>query len=437
MSQPPGPTEQTTGRRPGWAAIASAVALAAALIALGAGLLGRSGDAEEAGAIASAIASGAIDEADRLASDWLGRRPGDPEALAWASRVALAQDRPAEAAEFARKAQLAGLDRSELRDVEGIVLSRGGRAAEAEPMLRAHLASSDRPEPMVARELAEIGMATFRFGAAREALARWRQDAPDDPDPWVLEGQVAERVGDEFDEIASHYQEALDLAPDRDDVRLRLAEILQMGGRHDEAAVEFESYLSRNPEDPEALASAGLNELGRGRFAEADRLLSAALGRDPEHLEALKGLARLRQQTGRLEEALESLDRAAELEPDDPEIAYQQSLLLARLGRSEEADRMQARSERLRAEADEITRLRDALVRDPNNLDLQHETARWLIEHGHAEEGIRWAEKALAIRPGHRPTCLLLAEHYEAAGQPDLASYYRFQADPPGDADGP
>ncbi|QDV38419.1 tetratricopeptide repeat protein [Tautonia plasticadhaerens] len=430
MSQQPGPTGQQAGRRPRWAVIASAVVATVALVTLGASLIGRSAGEEQAGAIASAIASGRLDEADRLASAWLGRRPEDPEALAWASRVALARARPAEAAEFARKAQLEGLDRSELRDVEGIVLARAGRAAEAEPMLRAHLAASDRPEPMVARELAEIGMATFRFGAAREALARWRRDAPDDPEPWVMEGRVAERVGDEFDEIASHYQKALELAPDRDDVRLRLAEILRLGGRHDEAAVEFESYLDRNPEDPEALASAGLNELGRGRFAEAERRLSAALGRDPGHLEALKGLARLRQQTGRFEEALESLDRAAGLEPHDPEIAYQRSLLLARLGRSEEADRMRARSERLRAEADEITRLRDALVRDPNNVDLQHEAARWLIEHDHAEEGIRWAEKALTIRPGHRPTCLLLAEHYEAAGQPDLAGYYRFQADP-------
>jgi tetratricopeptide (TPR) repeat protein len=408
------------------------MATLAALAVLGSILIGRSAGDEEAGAIAEAIADGRLDEAERLVADWLGRRPDHPGALAWASRVALAQDRPAESAEFARRAQLAGLDRSELADVEGIVLARGGRPAEAEPLLRAHLAASDRPEPMVARHLAEIGMATFRFGAAREALRRWRADAPDDPDPWVMEAEVAERIGDELVEIADHYREALERGPDRDDIRLRLAEILRLGGRHDEAATEFEAYLDRQPEDPEALASSGLNELARGRVDEAERLLSDALQRDPEHLDAIKGLARLRQQAGRIEEALASFDRAAGLAPDDQEIAYQQSLLLARLGRPDEANRMRARSERLKADAAEIERLRDALVRDPNNVELQHETARWLIEHGHAEEGIRWAEQALKLRPGHRPTCLLLAEHYEEAGQPDLASYYRFEAEPAG-----
>jgi tetratricopeptide (TPR) repeat protein len=435
MSQPL-EAKRTTGSRPSWAAIAAGLAIVVVLAVLGSILIGQSAGDEEAGAIAKAIAAGRLDEADRLVSGWRNRRPNHPEALSWASRVALAQDRPTESAEFARKAQLAGLDRSELADVEGIVLARAGRLAEAEPLLRAHLARSDRPEPMAAKHLAEIGMATFRFGAVREALQRWRADAPDDPDPWVMEAEVAERVGDELVEIADHYREALKRGPDRDDIRLRLAEILRLDDRPDEAAIEFETYLDRQPDDPEALASSGLNELARGRVDEAERLLSNALEHDPDHLDAIKGLARILQQTGRIEEALASLNRAATLAPDDQEITYQQSLLLARLGRPEEAEQMRERSEQLRADAAEIERLRDALVRDPNNVELQHETARWLIEHDHAEEGIRWAEQALKLRPGHRPTCLLLAEHYEAAGQPDLASYYRFEAEPAGDTPG-
>ncbi|WP_158633509.1 tetratricopeptide repeat protein [Tautonia sociabilis] len=416
------------------------IAVSAVLLSAAAWLVSRSGRLEadrRVEEVVGAIAAGRIDEADRLVQDWLGQAPDDPEALAWASRVALAADRPLEAADFARRAQQRGLDRSELRDVEGIALVRAGKPAEAEPLLRAHLAESDRPEPMAAQALAEAGLATFRLGTARDALARWRRDAPNDPRPWMLEAEVAERVGDPPETIAGHYREALRRDPERDEARSRLADALRLAGRHDEAAREYRKYLDRNPDDADALASAGLNELARGRVDEAERLLTGALERAPNDLDALKGIARLLQQTGRIEEALSRFEQAAEVEPGDAEIAYQRSLLLARLGRREEAERMRKRSEELRAEADEIARIRDELVRDPNKVDLQYEAARWLIEHGHVEEGLRWAEKALQALPGHRPTCLLLAEHYEAAGQADLASYYRWQADPPDDESAP
>ncbi|MEW4569986.1 tetratricopeptide repeat protein [Tautonia sp. JC769] len=400
------------------------------LLACGVASGGCSGRGDPGPEVAAAIASGELDEAQRLVDRWLSRGSKDPDALAWAARVALARDRPTEAFDFARRAQQAGLDRSALRDVEGVALARAGRLAEAEPLLRTHLAESDRPDPVAARALAEIGMATFRFGAAREALARWRRDAPNDPEPWLMEAEISDRIGDEYTVIASHYREALKRDPSLDGVLLRLAETIRRSGNYSEAVESFETYLERHPDDPDALAWSGLNQLGMGEVPSAERLLQQALAQDPDHLEAIKGLGRLYQQTGNIAEALTYFDRAAELDPEQADIPYQQSLLLARLGRREEAERMRERSERLREQAAEIERLRDALVRDPNNADLQFETARWLIEHGHAEEGVRWAEKAIATVPGHRPSCLLLAEHYEATDQPDLASFYRFKAAP-------
>ncbi|WP_152049566.1 tetratricopeptide repeat protein [Tautonia marina] len=391
---------------------------------------GCSGDDTLGQQVAAAIASGQLDEAQQIVDRWLSRRSNDPDALAWAARVALARDRPTEAFEFARRAQQQGLDRSALRDVEGVALARAGRMAEAEPLLRAHLAATDRPDPVASQALAEIGLATFRFGAAREALARWRRDAPDDPEPWLMEAEISERIGDEYTVIASHYREALKRDPSLDGVLLRLAETIRRSGNYREAVESFNAYLDRHPDDPDALAWAGLNQLGMGEVEAAERLLRQALAREPDHLEAIKGLARLYQQTGRVEESLAQFNRAAELDPEQADIPYQQSLLLARLGRREEAEQMRERSEQLRAQAAEIERLRDALVRDPGNAELQYETARWLIEHGHAEEGVRWAEKAITTVPGHRPSCLLLAEYYEATDQPDLANFYRFKAAP-------
>ena len=42
--------------------------------------------------------------------------------------------------------------------------------------------------------------------------------------------------------------------------------------------------------------------------------------------------------------------------------------------------------------------LQRALVANPGDLALQAEVARWMIEHGHEEEGVRWARKILGER---------------------------------------
>ena len=154
------------------------------------------------------------------------------------------------------------------------------------------------------------------------------------------------------------------------------------------------------PDDAEALAGAGLNALKLGRSEEAEQFLDRAITADPSNFEALKGLSQIAEQDGRLDRALDALEAAAEVEPDDPEIAYRRSLLLARLGRPDEAARLRNDSDRLRLAIEEITNLRDALILAPDDVDLEYRTARWLIEHKHADEGVRWAEKALEDAPG-------------------------------------
>ena len=41
---------------------------------------------------------------------------------------------------------------------------------------------------------------------------------------------------------------------------------------------------------------------------------------------------------------------------------------------------------------------------------------RWLFDHGHPEEGLRWTEKILRESPQHPETNRLLADYYEKKG---------------------
>ena len=71
------------------------------------------------------------------------------------------------------------------------------------------------------------------------------------------------------------------------------------------------------------------------------------------------------------------------------------------------------------------------LNRAPNDVALQYDAARWLIDHGHPDEGIQWALKIVAAQPKHKAANHLLATYYEKQGKQGLANFYRVQAESP------
>lgn len=379
-------------------------------------------------AVRGELATGKIEEAARRVDDWRKARPNDPLAYAWAARVALRRRDDAAAAEGLARAEALGADRESLADIRGVLLSMAGRPAEAEPMLRSSLSKTADPCPRQAEALARVAMATFRFGLALEAIGRWKHDAPTDVAPLLLEAEVAERTAAPASEVVERFEAAVAMDPGSSRARLGLAETLMLAGRPAEALPHFDRFLKDHPDDPAAMAGAARAYVAAEQPERGEELFRQSLGRDPRQLTALKGLGQLAQRSGKLSEADDLLARAMAIDRDDFEIRYSRALVLARLGRADEAAAERHEADRLRAESAEIERLQGELLKRPTDLELLHEAARWLIEHGHAEEGIRWAERALAIRPGHAATCRLLADHFQKAGDVGLANYYRVAA---------
>jgi len=410
----------------------------AAIVGLGAlGLIGGclGGDSpRRAEAVAEALRAGRLDEATTLVEDWTRQAPTAPEAHAWHARLAIAEGRIPEAAEAVNTAQRLGLAEPPLRELRGILLAYSGHYPEAERLLRLSLDATDEPRPLVAKALAKVGIETFRFGTAREAIERWKRDAPNDPQPYLWEAEVGLRIGSETQRLVPLYRAALQRDPESDEARLGLAEALRKEGQLEDASRLYEDYLTRHPEDANALTGAGLNALERGDPETARQRLEAALQHDPRALEALKGLGRVALASGDLDQARDALERAWERDPQEPQIAYQLALIHRRLGNETEAERYRAITERLQREIEEIRTLRDALVEQPNNVDRMYEAARWLIEHGQPEEALRWTKRILSLQPSHSPTCRLLADHYRATGDLALANYYELRIEDEEDA---
>jgi tetratricopeptide (TPR) repeat protein len=131
---------------------------------------------------------------------------------------------------------------------------------------------------------------------------------------------------------------------------------------------------------------------------------------------------------GRLESGLTFFDQAMSIDAGEPEVHYQRSLVLTRLGRTALAKAEQDTCARLRDEREHIQRLLNEMLIAPGDLDHQYDAARWLFEHGHPEEGLRWTEKILRDQPRHTKTNRLLADYYEKKGSHGLANFYQLQA---------
>src|SRR5262249_7849800 len=138
--------------------------------------------------------------------------------------------------------------------------------------------------------------------------------------------------------------------------------------------------------------------------------------------------ARIGFRSGQLDSALSLLDRALEINAEEDELHYLRGLVLWRLQRKDEALVEQKVAARLRQDKSELSQLLGALYATPLDLTLQYNASRWLFEHGHPEEGLRWAEKILREQPSHPETNRLVAAYYEKRGDPKLAQFYRLKS---------
>ena len=83
---------------------------------------------------------------------------------------------------------------------------------------------------------------------------------------------------------------------------------------------------------------------------------------------------------------------------------------------------------RLRKEHDQIVQLRYGVLKNPRDLGTRFQIAKWMMEHGHEDEGLKWTKEILRADPRHAPTHRVLADYYGKHGEPGLANYHRLSA---------
>jgi tetratricopeptide (TPR) repeat protein len=422
-----GGDSRTRPRRRTSAIVAGVLVFVIGAVALFLRLSSRS-DRAEALAARQAVAAGHFGAAQAPLDRWLRAEPSSAEAYLLKAEAELGLGQLREAMAAANRSRELGRPEEDVERVRALILARARRYDQAEPVLLRIWSGAHRPDTDVDQALARIYLETFRFGAAGEVISQWMRDAPADPKPYLWRTEITRRTDASPAALIRDFQAALDREPELAEARLGLAEALRKDHRFAEAASAYAEYIARKPDDPAGHLGAARAAVEEGNEASAERHIDRALVLKPDDPEALIVRAGIDLRQGKPIAALKRLDRAIEIDPHEHEPHYRRSLVLARLGRKEEARDEQETAERLRRDNARLTEIREGLIHSPNDLRLQAEAARWLIEHGHGEEGIRWAQQVLRQQADDPTMNRLMAEYYDKLNKPGLANFYKSQA---------
>jgi tetratricopeptide (TPR) repeat protein len=371
----------------------------------------------------------------------LEARPDDVAALVWLGNLYLDQGRTGEAGQQFSKA-----------------LTLQPRTAAAELGLgRIALASRDYGSAVdhLERSLAldrRASVAHYPLATAYRALGKTEQAeahlrlrgdveiGPPDPllqemsgalhSPVALEsrGDRAIAAG-EFAAAVSHFQRALDLAPDSLTLRQKLATARSLTGDVAGALNEFQDVLRRSPDFAAARYSIGVLLLADGQLDLAIDQFSAAVKSDSTYVQARLQLANALRRRGRFESAMRQYGDVIGMDPRLGEARFGQAIALAELKRYPDARVRLEEAMRLFPDRPEFV---DALARllataaDSRARDgaRARELARSLVKHatvesretmamalaelGEFEEALRWQREAIGAA--------------DSGGQHDLAA---------------
>jgi len=359
---------------------------------------------------------------------WLAVRPQAGEAYYYKAWEALAFNQPREAVLAVDRAGKLGFDPERLGCLSAIYHARADRFNLAEPVLEQAFLQQVEPREMVAKELARIFLSTYQFERAVQPIERWRALAPEDPQPYVWSNEIASRSDVEPAILIQNYRAALDRDPKLDKARLGLAQELSKARRFDDAEQEFLVFLKRNPKDTSALLGLGRNAFQQGDIEKSRQYFETSLEANPREPETLKELGQIDLRLGRSQQARQRLELLIQIQPFDHEVRYSYAQALKLCGDEARARAELARAALLRKEHDQLIQLRFRLQKNPTDLDARFQIAKWMMEHGHEQEGLKWTKEILRAHPRHEPTHGILAAYYDKRGESGLANYHRLSA---------
>lgn len=184
------------------------------------------------------------------------------------------------------------------------------------------LAESNPDDPRIAFRLAQTWFLMGQVEKSESWLAIGLELDPDNEQGLLLAGKLAEWRSDSEAAMAS-YMRVLDVAPESNPARLRIASLLNTAGHPNRAAPHARRVLDSETACPAETAEAqwllGESYVLIGRVPEGEHLLAMASKQRPLTPEQWHELALAQARVGRLKESLASTELALRDSPENPD----------------------------------------------------------------------------------------------------------------------
>ncbi len=245
--------------------------------------------------------------------------------------------------------------------------------------------------------------------------------------PAFLWRALSSELAREYASAIADCRRALEIKPDSSEAHLRLADLLFMEGRYQEAVIHYAESDRLVPGSDEILV-----RIAQCRRSQGDPAARAALDQlFAKRQDLAPGLV-LRAQFDMDEEKPESalawLRKAERIAAEESDVLHTLALVLRRLERDEEAARYEAKLREVRNKNDRLELIHRELVTRPDDLALRLEAAYILLELGRNAEAARWLVTISQMNPNYRPVYAGYAEYFRRMGKHDLAERHQRMA---------
>jgi predicted Zn-dependent protease len=294
------------------------------------------------------------------------------------------------------------------------------------------LVEEDSPAAPLALEAMVQGyFQVYRLGEGFSVLQVWLERQPDNTQALVFDAGLKALLL-HYDEATAIYGRVLQLDPEHDTARMRLATLLMDLLKYAEALPHLERLRRRQPDNLAAavLLARCLDHLGRQ--GEAIPLLEEVLARQPHFPPALAERARLALAQAGPARAEAWLREALAQEPGNLQLRYLLIQCVFQSGRHGEAEAERRRLVKLKADLDRLEKITTTEMQQrPHDPALHHEIGLILLEVGRPEEAVQWLHRALKESPPYVPAHRALAEYYQQVGNQEGVTYHsRFLSAP-------
>jgi tetratricopeptide (TPR) repeat protein len=312
---------------------------------------------------------------------------------------------PEAEAHLSRCQDLAGKDKSMSAAVSLerlLIRVQKGELEQNDVILWGLVKKNDPDSVLILEALVRGYTRMLRLGPALKCLNLMLEKDPDNVDALFDRGRILEGTAGPT-EALKDYRHAVELRPDRDDIRVKLARLLLIDNPK-EALQHLKQIETQKPDDPELLLDLARAYRAVGDSDKTAALVDKILEADPENAFALAEKGALLAATGKADEGEALLRRAISRDPLNVDIHYQLYLCLGlQKGREADRDAEKAEHDRLKAERDRLGQILTVeMSKSPDDPDLNYEVGMIYYKRGLKAAARRWWERALNLDPGHQ-----------------------------------